>query len=69
MHGELINPDTGDYFNEKDNWNPESCVLNREFFKHLGNLSYTELKRLAEQLLNDSGEKRIWAYPKVTMLW
>ena len=38
-HGELLNPDTDKMFNAMHDWNPENCILNHEFFKHLGNLS------------------------------
>ena len=66
-HGELLNPDTDMMFNAKQDWNPENCMLNCEFFKHLGNLSYDELLKLAKHLLNHSSEKRIHSYPKVTV--
>ena len=42
-------------------------MLNHEFFKHLGNLSYNELSKLAKHLLNQSSEKRSHSYPKVTV--
>ena len=66
-HGELYNPDTGSKFNEKENWKQESCMLSREYFKWLGNLSLQDLERLAKHLLNQSGEKRKFPYPKVTI--
>ena len=66
-HGELHNPDTGSKFNEKENWKQESCTLSREYFKWLGNLSLQDLERLAKHLLNQSGEKRKFLYPKVTI--
>ena len=66
-HGELYNPDTGSKFNEKENWKQESCLLSREYFKWLGNLSLQDLERLAMHLLNQSGEKRKFPYPKVTI--
>ena len=66
-HGELYNPDTGSKFNEKENWKQESCMLSREYFKWLGNLSLQNLERLAKHLLNQSGEKRKFPYPKVTI--
>ena len=66
-HGELFNPDTDKKFNAKQDWNPENCMLNREFFKHLGNLSYGKLSKLAKHLLNQGGEKRRHSYPKVTV--
>ena len=66
-HGELFNPDTDKKFNAKQDWNLENYMLNREFFKHLGNLSYGELSKLAKHLLNQGGEKRRHSYPKVTV--
>lgn len=66
-HGELFNPDTDKKFNAREGWNPENCMLNREFFKHLGNLSYDELSKLAKHLLNQGGKKRKHSYPKVTV--
>ena len=62
--GELVNPDTRRKFNTRDGWNPENCMLTREFFKHLGNLSYDELATLARHMLNQTGEKRKHPYPK-----
>ena len=66
-YGELLNPDTDNMFNARQDWNPENCILNREFFKHLGNLSYDELSKLAKHLLNHSSEKHTHSYPKVTV--
>ena len=65
--GELVNPDIGRKFNARDGWNTENCMLTREFFKHLGNLSYDELATLAKHMLNQTGEKRKQPYPKVTI--
>ena len=51
--GELVNLDTERKFNAcQDGWNPENCMLTREFFKYLGNLSYDELATLAKHMLN-----------------
>ena len=66
-HGELFNPNTDKKFNAKKDWNPENCMLNWEFFRHLGNLSYNKLSKLAKHLLNQGGEKRRHSYPKVTV--
>nr|PNR28878.1 hypothetical protein PHYPA_027570 [Physcomitrium patens] len=66
-HGELYNPDTFAKFNEKENWKQESCMLSREYFKWLGNLSLNDLERLTKYPLNQSGEKRKFPYPKVTI--
>ena len=65
--GELVNPDTGKKFNTQEGWNPENCMLTREFFKHLENLSYDELATLARHMLNQTGKKRKQLYPKVTV--
>ena len=67
VHGELYNLDTGSKFNEKENRKQESCLLSHEYFKWLGNLSLQDLERLAMHLLNQSGEKRKFPYPKVTI--
>ena len=40
-------------------------MLNREYFKWLGNLSLQDLERLAKHLLNQCGEKQKFPYPKV----
>ena len=66
-HGELINPDTLEKFNQKENWKQESCLLSRKYFKWLGNLTLHDLERLANHLLNQSGEKHKFPYPKVTI--
>ena len=66
-HGEMYNPDTGSKFNEKENWKQESYLLSLEYFKWLGNLSLQDLERLAMHLLNQSGKKRKFPYPKVTI--
>ena len=66
-HEELYNLNTGSKFNEKENWKQESCMLSREYFKWLGNLSLQDLEKLAKHLLNQSGEKRKFPYPKVTI--
>ena len=42
-------------------------MLTREFFKHLGNLSYDKLATLARHMLNQTGKKRKQLYPKVTV--
>ena len=66
-HGKLLNLDTNKMFNARQDWNPENYMLNCEFFKHLGNLSYDELSKLVKHLLNQSSEKRSHSYPKVTI--
>ena len=66
-HGELINLDTLQKFNQKENWKQESCLLSRKYFKWLGNLTLHDLERLANHLLNQSGEKHKFPYPKFTI--
>ena len=66
-HRELINLDTNKMFKVRSDWSPENCMLNRDFFKHLGNMSYEELSKLAKHLLNQTGGKRMHSYPKVTI--
>ena len=66
-YGELYNPDTNLKFNARHDWNPKSCMLTREFFKFLGNLSYQELGKLAKYILNIPYAKRKHPYPKVTI--
>ena len=63
-HEELYNPDTDAKFNEKENWKQESCMLSREYFKWLGNLTLKDLERLA---LNESKENQTFPYLKVTI--
>jgi hypothetical protein len=48
-------------------WDAEKDgVIAREFFKHLGNYSEADLKRLALHILNATPNKTL-AHPKVTM--
>ena len=42
-------------------------MLSQEYFKWLSNLRLQDLERLAKHLLNQSGEKRKFPYPKVTI--
>lgn len=66
-HGELINPDTDKKFNARTDWNPDNCMLTREYFKFLGNLSYEELKKLANHILCRTRGNGKFSYPKVTI--
>ena len=43
-----MNPDIMAKFNDKPNWKPEDGVINREFFKWLGNLSENDLKKTGQ---------------------
>jgi hypothetical protein len=69
-HGELLDPETNPLkkFKENKNWRPEKeGVLNREFFKWLGNLTEADHRKFCKHILNRSGESHVYAYPKVTM--
>lgn len=66
-HGELLDPDTMEKFNEKENWKQDSCAMSREFFKVLDNLIVEDLAKLATHILNEPNDKRQHAYPKVTI--
>jgi hypothetical protein len=66
----LYDPETNPLkqFKENKAWRPEKDgVLNREFFKWLGNLSEADHRRFCEHLLRRSGDKYTYTYPKVTM--
>jgi hypothetical protein len=68
--GELLDPETNPLkkFKENKNWKPEKeGVLNREFFKWLGNLTEADHRKFCKNILNRSGESHVYAYPKVTM--
>ena len=66
--GELIDPDTRKKFKENKYWVPQKDgILNREFFKWLGNMTEADHVALLKHMLNRSGPKRVWKYPKVTM--
>ena len=68
--GELYDPETNPLKQFKMNkaWRPEKDgVLNREFFKWLGNLTEADHRRFCEHVLKRSGSSHIYSYPKVTM--
>ncbi len=68
--GELINVDTNPLrkFKETVRWKPEKDgVLSREFFKWLGNLTEADHVRMILHLLNRSGPKRTFKWPKVVI--
>jgi hypothetical protein len=68
--GELLDPKTNPLkkFKENKNWRPEKeGVLNREFFKWLGNLTEADHRKFCKHILNRLGESHVYAYPKVTM--
>jgi hypothetical protein len=67
--GELFDPETNPLKKFKGNksWRPEKDgVLNREFFKWLGNLSKSDHRAFARHILNCPNVKRPYM-PKVTM--
>ena len=65
--GELINPDTGKMYREKEGFklNPK-FYLNREFFKHFGHFTDADFKVYVQHLL---GRTPAWTkpFPKVTV--
>jgi hypothetical protein len=55
-------------FKENKNWRPEKeGILNREFFKWLGNLTEADHRKFCKHILNRLGESHVYAYPKVTI--
>jgi hypothetical protein len=68
--GELYDPETDPLkqFKVNKSWRPEKDgVLNREFFKWLGNLTEADHRRFCEHLLKRSEDSHKYSYPKVTM--
>ena len=66
-HGELIDPDTFEPFKNKKGWRSERGILNHEFFKWLGNLTYDDLNKMALYILMEKTKPRTFWYPKVTI--
>lgn len=66
--GETIDPDTELPFNVLPDWEAKSkqFVLNREFFKAMGQLEEFDLRKLAQHLLNET-PNRVMAFPKVSV--
>ena len=65
--GLLLDPESMKPLRDVRSWDPENDgVLKREFFKHLGNTTEYDLKRLALHLLNRT-PKRTLLHPKVMM--
>ena len=65
--GELINPDTGKMYREKDGFKlSPKFYLNREFFKHFGHFTDGDFKVYVQHLLGRTPE---WKepFPKVTV--
>ena len=68
--GELFDPESNPLkpFKVNKSWRPEKDgVLNREFFKWLGNLTEADHRRFCEHVLKRSGARHKYTYPKVTM--
>jgi hypothetical protein len=65
--GGLINPDTGDRFNQAKNFKvTKNFSLAREFFKHLGHFTDDDLKVFVQHLLRKT-PGHSYSYPKVTV--
>ena len=65
--GELINPDTGDMYKDKQPFTfSTKFQLTREFFKHFGNFTDADFKVYVQHLLGRTPSRRS-AYPKVTV--
>jgi hypothetical protein len=63
--GGLINPDTGDRFNQAKNFKvTKNFTLGREFFKHLGHFMDDDLKVFVQHLLQKT-PGRLYSYLKV----
>ena len=68
--GELFDPETNPLkqFKMNKSWRPEKDgVLNREFFKWLGNRTEVDHHRFCKYLLRRSGNSYKYLYPKVTI--
>lgn len=68
--GELINVDSNPLrkFKDTPRWKPEKDgVITREFFKWLGNMSEADHSQMIRHILNRSGEKRAFRWPKVVI--
>ena len=68
--GKLYDPETNplEQFKVNKSWRLEKDgVLNREFFKWLGNLTEADHHRFCEHVLRRSGDSHKYSYPKVTM--
>jgi hypothetical protein len=69
-HGDLVDVDKEGMPKYKDvkNWVPAADgMLNREFFKFLGNMSETDHAKMCKHILGRSGPSRKLAWPKVTI--
>ena len=64
--GRLIDLSTKHEYRADKRFNPKSCSLKREFFRHCGHFTDTNLKDFALHLLN-SIPKQTRPYPKVSV--
>ena len=64
--GRLIDPCTGQEYRADKRFNPKTCSLKREFFRHCGHFSDTDLRDFAIHLLNKT-PNRTHPYPKVSV--
>ena len=66
--GKLLDPETCEKMKLNSRWIPQKDgILSREFFKWLGNCDEEDHRKLILHLLNRSGTKRSFPYPKVTI--
>ena len=66
--GNLVDPETCEKMKLNSRWIPQKDgILNREFFKWLGNCDEEDHRKLCLHLLHRSGPKRTLRYPKVTI--
>ena len=66
--GELLDPETCKKMKLNSRWVlKKDGILSREFFKWLGNCDEEDHRKLILHLLNRSGTKRSFPYPKVTI--
>ena len=67
-HGNLVDPETCEKMKLNSRWIPQKDrILNREFFKWLGNCDEEDHRKLCLHLLHCSGPMRTLRYPRVTI--
>ena len=64
--GGLIDPLTMRPYNEGDKFNLSSCILKKEFFKHLGHFNDVDLEAYVKHLLLKTAERNE-KYPKLSI--
>ena len=68
LQGDLVDPKTCEKMKLNSRWIPQKDgIMNREFFKWLGNCNKEDHCKLCLHLLHCLGPKRILKYPKVTI--